>query len=210
MRRFPSLTAGGSLLLALLLGGCAKDSGSTLVEGQVVDSQSGQPVGNLTVQVEQAGQGGGFGGGGFSPLGPSYPTDATGHFSFRFEAANHTTYIVRAASPLGYFTDPITAPVLRAGRKNQDVRVSVLAPAWVRLQLVDELPKSRVSMIITGYSGSGERLNFPKDTILIRPVLAGFARKIIWVITDNQRVDTQYSQDVQPAALDTVDVRIAF
>ena len=86
---------------------------------------------------------GGFGGGGFAATGPSYPTDATGHFSFRFEATDKTTYIVRASSELGHFTDWIRAPELKAGRKNQGVVVPVLAPAWVRLQLVDELPKSR-------------------------------------------------------------------
>ena len=208
MRRFHSLIAGG--LLLALLGSCAKDSGSTLVEGQVVDSQSGQPVGNATVQVEQSGRGGGFGGGGFAPLGPSYPTDATGHFSFRFEAAGKTTYIVRASSALGHFTDWTTAPKLQAGRKNQDVRISVLAPAWVRLQLVDEPPKSRILINISGYEGSGTQLYYPHDTTLIRPMLAGFARKIIWVITNDQGNDSQYSQDVQPAALDTLTVRISF
>ena len=206
MSRFPSLTAGGSLLLALLLlGSCAKDSGSTLVEGQVVDSQSGQPVGDVTVQVERAGQGGGF-----TATGPSYPTDAQGRFSFRFEAQAQPTYIVRASSPLGYFTDWIKAPELKAGRKNQNLRVPVLAPAWVRLQLVDEPPKSRVTIAITGYEGSGTQLNFPRDTTFIRPVFAGLTKEIYWLIRDENGKPTEASQKINPSALDTVTVRIPF
>ena len=203
MRRFHSLIAGGGLLLALL-GSCAKDSGSTLVEGQVVDSQSGQPVGNVTVQVERAGQGGGF-----TTTGPSYPTDAQGRFSFRFEAQAQPTYIVRASSPLGYFTDWIKAPELKAGRKNQNLRVPVLAPAWVRLQLVDEPPRSRVTMVITGYSGSGETLYYPRDTVLIRPILANFKLAITGFITD-QGQDKKITQTIEAASLDTVTVRIPF
>ena len=188
----------------LLLSGCAKDSGSTLVAGQVVDSLTGQPVDGTSVQVEQAGTGGGF-----TAVGPVYPTDAQGRFSFRFEAEAQPTYIVRAGSPLGYFTDWTRAPTLKAGRKNEQVRVPVLAPAWVRLQLVDEPPKSRVSMYLSGFRGDGQRLYYPRDTTLIRYGLAQYMKEIYWVIT-NQGVTTQYSQKIDPAALDTITVRIVF
>ena len=197
-----SFLFGGSVLL---LSSCKKDADSTLVEGQVVDSQKGQPVAGTSVQVEQAGTSGGF-----TAVGPVYPTDGQGHFSFHFEAEATPTYIVRAGSPLGYFTDWTRAPTLKAGRKNEQLRVPVLAPAWVRLQLVDEPPKSRVSMYVSGFQGDGQRLNYPRDTTFIRYGLAQYMKVIYWVITNNQGVDAQYSQQINPAALDTVTVRIAF
>ncbi|MBT2559494.1 hypothetical protein J7E24_17035 [Hymenobacter sp. ISL-91] len=55
----------------LLLSGCAKDSGSTLVTGQVVDQVTGQPVAGTTVQVEQRQRG--SSGGGYSAVGPVWP-----------------------------------------------------------------------------------------------------------------------------------------
>ncbi len=188
-----------------LLSGCKKDSGSTLVAGQVVDSLTGQPVVGTSVQVEQAGTGGGF-----TAVGPSYPTDAQGRFSFRFEADAQPTYIVRAGSPLGHFTDRTRAPTLKAGRKNEQVRVPVLAPAWVRLQLVDEPPKSRIQLYIAGYSGSSEKFSYPRDTTFIRTISAQYTKVISWGIIDEQGVTTQSYQNINAAALDTVTVRIVF
>jgi|GEM_PF-1087255 len=201
------------LLLALsgwagMLGGCVQrpTEGPTLVAGQVVESQTRQPVSGAAVQVYQAAKGGGY-----APVGRASAADAGGHFSFHFGADSKTTaYLLRATAPPGYFTDWSLAPNLLAGRKNTGLVVPVLAPAWVRLQLVDEPPKSRVSLFVSGYEGSGDRLNSPRDTTLIRPSLGGFVGKIIWVITDEQGHDTQYAHDVRLAALDTLTVRIPF
>ena len=52
----PLLSAAGICLLAAC--GDAPTTGTTTVEGQVVQQQRRQPVGNGTVQVYQAGQGG--------------------------------------------------------------------------------------------------------------------------------------------------------
>lgn len=61
------------------LAGCSQDpvTGTTQVEGQVVESQSRKPVANATVQVYHAGKGGGY-----VPVGRGYPADAQGRFSF--------------------------------------------------------------------------------------------------------------------------------
>ena len=195
------------VVIGPLLSGCTNTdptTGSTLVEGQVVEMQSLQPVAGAGVQVYQAGRGGGY-----ATVGIPYTADAQGRFSFHFEATSPSSYLVRASAPPSYTTDWGLAPSLTAGRKNTGLVIPMYAPAWVRLQLVDEPPKSRVSMFISGYEGSGDRLNYPHDTTLIRPSLAGFPKKIIWVIT-RQGIDTQYEQDVRPNALDTVTVHISF
>ena len=187
--------------------GCNADptTGPTQVEGVVVQRQSRQPVGNGTVQVWLASNGGGYG-----PVGTPQPCDAQGRFSFNFDATSEAGYLLKAQAPPGYLTDWAEAPELTAGRKNTGLTVPVLAPAWVRLVLVDEPPKSSITMFISGYTGSGTQLNYPRDTTLIRPCNADFARKIIWVIRNEQGSPTQFEQDINPAALDTVTVRIRF
>ena len=204
-----AILAGLSMLGGLgLLSNCKSTdptTGTTLVAGRVVESQTEKPVGGATVQVYHASSGGGY-----VSTGAAHAADAQGRFSFAFDADSKTGYLVRATAPPGYSTDWAAAPYLTAGRSNEGLVVPMLAPAWVRLQLVDEPPKSRVLIYISGYSGPGDRLNYPRDTTLIRPCQAGFPTKIIWVITNEQGTDKQYFQDVKLAALDTVTVRIAF
>ncbi|WP_151086966.1 hypothetical protein [Hymenobacter baengnokdamensis] len=180
-------------------------TGTTLVAGQVVESQTLKPVSGATVQVYHASSGGGY-----VPVGTGYAADKQGHFSFSFDADSKTGYLVRASAPLGYFTDWAAAPYLTAGRSNEGLVIPLLSPAWVRLQLVDEPPKSQVLIHISGYDGPGDQLNYPRDTTLIRPCQAGFPTKIIWVITPKDGPERQYSQDIKLAALDTITVHIAF
>ena len=193
-----------SLSSLALLGACTDPTtGTTTVSGQVVEAQSRKPVGGGTVQVWQVHNGG------YQAVGSPYACDATGRFSFDFDAQSKRGYLLKAQAPPGYFTDWDVAPDLTSGRKNTDVIVPVLAPAWVRLVLVDELPKTRATIYISGYDGSGDVLSYPRDTMLIRPALANFPRKIIWGINETGAIQ-QYSQDVTLASLDTVTVRIAF
>ena len=210
VKRYPSISPGLRWLCWLLflssLGAWSDDptTGTTLVAGQVVERQSRKPVGNGTVQVWLAGKGGGYG-----EVGDPQPCDAQGRFSFNFDAESKNGYLLKAQASPGYITDWAEAPELTAGRSNKDVVVSVLAPAWVRLVLVDEPPKSRVVIHVQGYEGSGETLRYPRDTVLVRPLLAGFKANIYWFIND-QGHDSSFNQSFEIAALDTVTVRIPF
>jgi hypothetical protein len=174
------------------------------VEGQVLTQNGRQPVPGALVQVQQAGRAGGY-----AALGPPTPADAAGRFRFTFEGDEDASYLLTASAAPGYRTDFNLAPALTPGRKNTGLVVPVLAPAWVRLQLVDELPRSRVVMYVSGYEGSGTRFVFPRDTIFIRPKMAEFPGKIIWVITEDG-VDRQAFQDINLTPLDTITVRIPF
>ncbi|MGI4873931.1 MAG: hypothetical protein ACRYFX_22455 [Janthinobacterium lividum] len=196
-----------SLLLLLGVAGCTQDptTGTTTVEGQVVENQSRKPVANATVQVYQEAKSGGY-----APVSTPVQADGQGHFSLSFEAESTSGYAVFAQAYPGYYTPAYAATGITAGRANQGVVVPMLAPAWVRLQLVDELPKNRISMHISGYEGPGDRLYYPRDTVLTRPLVAGFSGQIIWVITNEKGIDTQYSQTIKVGALDTAKVRIPF
>lgn len=195
------------LVVCLLLAACMGDdptTGTTKVEGQVVQRQTRQPVGGGTVQVYLAGKAGNYG-----PVGDPQPCDAQGRFSFAFDAARKRGYLLLAQASPGCTTDWAEAPELTAGRDNKSVVSPVLSPAWVRLVPVDGPPKSRVLMTTAGYSDSGDQLRHPKDTALIRPILADFRQNMAWFIND-QGKDSQSYQEIQPAALGTVTVRIPF
>jgi hypothetical protein len=196
------------LLLTGGVAGCAHHParGPTLVQGVVVTSPGQKPVAEAVVHVYQASPGGGY-----TPVGPAYPADATGRFCFSFpRAGRRGSYLLRASAPPGYVTEWGLAPSLRTGHPNTSLVLPLRAPAWVRLQLVDELPRSRVSLFISGYEGSGDRLYYPRDTVLVRPSVAGFAGRIIWVITDEQGRRQQQEQAIRLGALDTARVRITF
>jgi hypothetical protein len=188
-----------------LLAGCQQPTdGPTLVEGQVIEHTGRQPVGGATVQVWQAGKAGGY-----TPVGQGQATDAQGRFRFRFEADSKTGYLVLATAPPGYLTDWGLAPSLTAGRRNKDLLVPMYAPAWVKLVLVDEPPKSRVAMTITGYSGGGESLRYPRDTVLIRPIMANLTKSVTCFIYELGQ-DRKVTYSFQATPLDTVTVRIPF
>jgi hypothetical protein len=189
------------------LSGCGDDPtrGTTQVAGQVVQRQSRQPVGGGTVRVYRASSRGGY-----DPVGDPRPCDAQGRFAFAFDAEQKAGYLLLAEAPPGYVTDWADAPALTAGRKNTGLVVPVLAPAWVRLVLVDEPPKSRSIVHVQGYSGSGETLRYPRDTAFTRPILADFKLSIAWFIYEPGQPDRQSYQQVQATPLDTVTVRIPF
>lgn len=194
--------------LCLLLSGCSNTdptTGTTLVTGQVVVQQSQQPVGNGTVQVHMAGKGGGY-----TPVGDPQPCDAQGRFSFHFDAKQERGHLLMAQAPPGYITEWTSAPELTAGRKNQNLIVPVLAPAWVKLVLVDEPPKSQITLSVSGYEGNSTYFNPAYETELIKPCLAGLTKRIVWAIIDEKGVQSQFRQDIALAPLDTLTIRIPF
>ncbi|WP_187311454.1 hypothetical protein [Hymenobacter sp. BT188] len=114
-----------------------------------------------------------------------------------------------ATAPLGYVTDWGLAPSLTAGRKNEDLVIPMYAPAWVRLVLVDEPPKSRVTLNVQGYNGQDKWPYPARDTVLIRPILADLTNSVTWLIYEPGQ-DRKVTYPFQVASLDTVTIRIPF
>jgi len=143
--------------LALLLAGCEKDtSGPTRVSGQVVEANSRQAVARPPqVQVWGLTRGSG---GSYTPVGDPQPTDGQGNFSFSFPADAGRSYVLRATGGLGYYTDWGLAPALQGGQKNAGVQVPVYAPAWVRVDLVDEPPPQPRVDLRAGIRGGGRHI----------------------------------------------------
>ena len=134
------------LLLALAaLASCEKDptTGTTTVSGQVVESTSRKPVAGATVQVYQEAKGGGY-----AQAAAPVQADGQGRYTLSFEATSTSGYAVFAQAAPGYFTPAYAAPSITSGRANDNIVIPMLAPAWVRLQLVDEPPKSKIYMYV--------------------------------------------------------------
>ncbi len=196
------------LILALALGACHRDEGPTTATGQVVDRFTGQPIPNATVQVAGLASGQGLGGTNF---GNSFPADAQGRFSLNFEAKQPVNYTLFASTPSGYASDYGDSPILKNGRKNENVLVKAVAPAWVKINCVDDPPLAQVGLETQGYSGSGDRQNVgPNNFSFIRPTLSNLSTQINWRIADKQGNITNGIQPYTAANFDTVTVTIHF
>ncbi|GAA4391585.1 hypothetical protein [Hymenobacter koreensis] len=194
----------------LALAGCRKNDGPTLLEGQVVDRATGRPVAGAWAQLQA--QPGSGGVGGYQPAGDRQACDAQGRFSFAAEPPGGHL-IVMAGSAQGHFSSYGEVPAVRAGRRNRDLRVPVQAPAWLRVRLTDEPPASRVWLFVGGFGLSSANhisIALPRDTTVLRPIVAGQDRRIVWHITDIQAVKREYSREVNVPALDTLTLDIRF
>lgn len=203
-----------SALLSLVFGiaflavsSCKRNDGPTVVEGQVVERISGKAVPDAYVQLYQPGKG--FSSG-YSKVGDPYKTDGNGKFSFTYDAETESSYLLMGYSQKGHHTDWQEAPNLRSGGKNKDVKVKVHAPAWLKIKLTDELPKSRVWIRVGGFNGQSAFLTLPSDTVFYRFTRADFAQKANWDITNEMGIKTTYFQDYYVTGLDTLTVEIKF
>ncbi len=196
------------LLLALALGACHRDEGPTTATGQVVDRFTGQPIPNATVQVAGLASGQGLGG---TTLGNSFPADAQGRFSLSFEAKQPVNYALFASTPSGYASDYGDSPILKNGRKNDNLLIKTAAPAWVRINCVDDPPLAKIGLNTWGYNGSGDNQNVgPGNYSFVRPTLSNLAQNFIWEVRDAQANLIKGTQPYTVANFDTVTVTIHF
>jgi len=195
-------------LLTLALSACQGYEGPTTASGIVVDRHTGQPVPNATVQV--TGISSGLGAGGTSP-GNTFAADAQGRFSLAFEASRDRNYTLLAYTASGYASGYGDAPLLTAGRKNDNLRVKTAAPAWVKITCVDDPPLSKIGLETWGYDGSGDRQNVgPGNFSFVRPIGSNSPGNISWRISDEKGNITENKAPVNVANFDTATVTIHF
>ncbi|RSK37237.1 hypothetical protein [Hymenobacter metallilatus] len=197
-------------LLCCLISGCSlfEESGQTTVEGTVIDSATGQAVGPAQVAVFASRQSSFYSN--FTQVGDWRDTDGQGHFSFSFDAQSNRDYIVRASSNRGE-TDYVSAPKLKGGRKNKNVRVPVVAPAWVAVQLQDAPPRSdAVNIYVWGFAQT-VTIRPPLDTVLYRPVPAGDLNVVVWQLNGSRTVpNTETRIPYNVAGMDTFRIAIRY
>lgn len=120
-------------ILSTLLSACQKPDGPTLVEGQVIEKITNKPV--PYARIEVYGQRGSGLHTGYSPTIEPHLTDANGRFSFRFDAAPGTAYLLKAFSDAGHASKWGEEPNVEEGRKNKDLVIPVAAPAWLKIRV---------------------------------------------------------------------------
>ncbi|MBX0291162.1 hypothetical protein K3G63_11960 [Hymenobacter sp. HSC-4F20] len=119
--------------IGALLSSCQKDEGPTLVDGQVIEMRTERPVPYAWVEV-YAQSGSGLHSGYSASTAPRQ-ADATGRFHFQFEAEAGTSYVLKAYSDAGHGSHWGEEPYLKKGRKNQNLRLGVAAPAWLKIRV---------------------------------------------------------------------------
>ncbi|UPL47979.1 hypothetical protein [Hymenobacter sublimis] len=192
----------GLLALGLLSSSCSFfEHGQTTLAGSVVDSVTGQGVGQAQVAVFANPRGGFYST--FTQVGNWRDTDAQGRFAFAFEAESGTDYVIRASSRRGE-TPYLSAPFVKAGRRNKSLRVPVLAHAWVAIHLRDEGVRSdAVNINVWGFAQS-ITIRPPLDTLLYWPVPAGDKNVVGWQLNGSRTVsDTQTRIPFTVAGMDT-------
>ena len=204
-----------SLVLALLCAGLTGCSlfdyeGQTVVEGQVVDSRTGQAVGPAQVQVMHNKRGG-FSSA-YSSTGEWLDTDAQGHFAFSFDADDEQNYILMARSTRGN-SQYIGAPELKGGRKNKDVQVKVDSPAWLRVHLRDVPPRTdAINIGVGGFFDSVTlRPEDAQDTAFVRQVLPDFPNVVVWQLGGGRTADqSEHRISYTVAPLDTAVIEVRY
>ncbi|AHJ99145.1 hypothetical protein [Hymenobacter swuensis] len=120
--------------LSGIVGACQKpEEGLTLVEGQVIEMMTNKPV--PYAQIEVNGQGGSGLHSGYKPAAGLQQADANGRFSFQFDAAAGTSYVLKAYSEAGHGSHWGEEPNVEKGRKNRNLVIPVAAPAWLNIRV---------------------------------------------------------------------------
>lgn len=191
--------------LAALLAGCGllDPRGETLAEGQAVVDATGQPVPHPELHVLRVGAVGS------QALPGTHRGDAQGKFRFRFQGEEGQEYELLATAAPGYVA--LRRPALRGGQRNQDLRPTCLAPAWVRIRLLDEPPRTLAIVSVQGYlSGQLDpQIRYPRDTTFVRQIYPKDENTITAFIYINGMQSTQ-RHAFRSIIMDTVSVTFRF
>lgn len=201
-----------SLLMAAAVG-CAScslfdEGGRTTVEGQVVDSATGQAVANAQVRLFANRRSGSSAS--YNPVDDWRSTDNQGKFSFAFESDADNAYILRASSSRGD-TEFQNAPRVTGGKKNKGLRVPVAAVAWVRMHLLDVPPRTdAVNVAVWGFQ-EAFTLHPPLDTVIYRMIEADPNQTVVWQLNGSRVVPaTEHRIPYAVAGLDTMRVDMRY
>lgn len=197
------------LLLLLLLSSCSlfDESGHTTVQGQVVDSITGQAVGPAQVCLftnRRSSSSSAYG-----RQGDWRDTDANGSFSFSFEADGDLDYILMASSAHGA-SGFLSSPPVKGGRKNKSLRVPVEAPAWVRLHLQDVPPRTEALTISVGGFHESFSIVTPMDTVIYRVIVPMESNSVIWALNGLETPPNINRIIFSVAGMDTARIEISY
>ncbi|MET4105021.1 hypothetical protein [Hymenobacter sp. UYP22] len=212
MKLFVFAFRSGLLGFSLLISSCSLfgTGGHTTAEGVVVDSVTGEPIGQAQVCLFSNKRSSSSSA--FNKVGDCHDTDAQGKYSFSFEADEDLEYILRADSKSGY-TDFVTAPKLKGGRKNKDIRVPINALAWVAVHLLDVPPRATALNVTVWGFYEPVMIRPPLDTVFYREVPVGDSNIVTWQLNGSVTVpnlNTEHRIPFTVKGLDTARIEIRY
>ena len=199
------------LPLVLLTSSCRKNSGPTTVEGQVVDMYSKKPIPNAVVFLATSS----------GPTGLGYSTsevtkaNASGNFSFTFEASESALYELLAGIDDLYWPKSNDGVNIQKGRKNHGLTLECQPVGWVKVNLVNTVPRDSVYIInILGFF-KPRSLDLPyvyRDTSIIGLCLEGGEEKYFgyWITPMSGDTVFKYLPKIFLAPLDTTEITINY
>jgi hypothetical protein len=200
------------LVVCLLAFTSCRLDGETLVEGQIVDEHTGKPVGDGYVVVFGASSGGYSSSYGYVAEGK---TDSKGRFGFTFEGSGDM--VLRGFTEQGYYSDWQEGAVdLKSGRNNKGLKVEMMAPAWVKVKLVNVQPQDTSPYIyVWGFTPQNGQMGYGftyinTDTSFVKMISANENRTISWGIRAQDGTDTEYHKGVIAPSLDTTVLRLEY
>jgi hypothetical protein len=197
------------LLLSLLLfSSCSKDSGTTTASGQVIDDNTGLPVPNATVILNESNPNSFSGGGG--PI-ASYACDKDGKFSFSFSASSSHNYYLDASKSNDHgelYAHPADKPYLNAGHKNTNVTLKINPMVFVKLHAkdIDSIPGSTLN--VTKPDFFNEYDVHADKTIIMGARSVDIGDEIIWYTRPHDQI--KHDTILQIAPLDTLPLTLYY
>lgn len=203
------------LLLFLLNSSCKRLDGETIVEGKVVDRNTGAHVPNARLVLFSSD--GRSVGGAYNTVELEKQADGDGNFSFSFNGKSSKNYALRAFTDLGHFTEWTEAAYLEEGRNNKKLKLKVHSPAWVKVKLVNVPPKNQIAQFhIQGFQSdskgsSSVTLNFlQEDTTFIRVVMGNRENGFLYIIKEMNASENNFNIYKFSPALDTTELIINY
>ena len=204
-----------SCLLLLTFSSCEDTtfpSGQTVVEGQVVDAVSGDPVPFATLKLIASKSVSGAPIGGSDVKEKQIPVDENGRFELGFEHEEELRYRLEAHRKGLYGTSGSVS--VSKGEMNGALEVEAGPFNWLKLNVINkERPEKVEKLVITGFSDPRSiRLeNFSNDTsMVVKTNRADVSRDIHWIITNENVKEHEQSKEIYRPPLDTKEVKIPY
>ncbi|MDQ3073451.1 MAG: carboxypeptidase-like regulatory domain-containing protein, partial [Bacteroidota bacterium] len=199
------------LLLPAVAASCLKESGTTTVEGQLVDATTGQPVpyGQVTLKFSPVGSGGvgGFG------VEEEHTADAGGNFSFKFDASGSNHYKVDGYKTNYYFGAHEDGETIKGGRRIKNLSIKLKPMAFVKYHFldVDSLPFNGAGVNATlCNTGSRSFSAIGTDTSIVCRLDGNQMTHIVWYRDEGDPPPKMYPMDIYLPAHDTTSIQILF
>jgi hypothetical protein len=193
--------------ILIFFSSCHKNSGTTTASGQVIDEQTGQPIPNATVILNESNPNSFSGGGG--PI-ASYACDGDGKFSFSFDVSSDLNYYLDAAKSNAngeIYAHPVDQPYLDNGRKNKSFTLSLTPLVFIKFHIIDadSLPGSTLNISSPDFLNEYQK-NLDK-TIVMGARFVSMGNEVIWFTSPDQ---IKHDTVLHIAPLDTFPLTIYY